>query len=108
MSPYAVRKALENTTTSIGDVPADKLTTGHGLLQVDRLASLFWVIKSCFECNFFYFECDMNVTSLSCRAYEYVRQAKGFPSVSYRVSINQVGKSSEPFTFFLSKLVASF
>lgn len=41
MSPYAVRKALENTTTSIGDVPADKLTTGHGLLQVDRLASLF-------------------------------------------------------------------
>ncbi|XP_020085377.1 tripeptidyl-peptidase 2 isoform X2 [Ananas comosus] len=63
VSPYAVRKALENTTTSIGDVPADKLTTGHGLLQVDR-------------------------------AYEYVRQAKGFPSVSYRVSINQVGKST--------------
>ncbi|XP_038974715.1 tripeptidyl-peptidase 2-like isoform X1 [Phoenix dactylifera] len=36
VSPYTVRKALENTTTCIGDTPEDKLTTGQGLLQVDR------------------------------------------------------------------------
>lgn len=36
VSPYSVRKALENTTVSIGDLPEDKLSTGHGLMQVDR------------------------------------------------------------------------
>ncbi|XP_077225985.1 tripeptidyl peptidase ii [Tasmannia lanceolata] len=36
VSPYSVRKALENTAISVGDVPEDKLSTGHGLMQVDR------------------------------------------------------------------------
>uniref|UniRef100_A0A0D9VJ70 Tripeptidyl-peptidase 2 n=1 Tax=Leersia perrieri TaxID=77586 RepID=A0A0D9VJ70_9ORYZ len=36
LSPYTVRKAIENTASSISDVPEEKLTTGHGLLQVDR------------------------------------------------------------------------
>ncbi|CAM0944651.1 unnamed protein product [Alopecurus aequalis] len=36
LSPYTVRKAIENTAASISDVPVEKLTTGHGLLQVDR------------------------------------------------------------------------
>lgn len=36
VSPYSVRQALENTTISIGDKPEDKLTTGQGLLQIDR------------------------------------------------------------------------
>ncbi|KAK3154839.1 hypothetical protein QOZ80_2BG0195730 [Eleusine coracana subsp. coracana] len=36
VSPYAVRKAIENTAASISDAPEEKLTTGHGLLQVDR------------------------------------------------------------------------
>lgn len=36
VSPYSVRKALENTTVSIGDLPEDKLSTGQGLMQVDR------------------------------------------------------------------------
>uniref|UniRef100_A0ACD5Z3T0 Uncharacterized protein n=1 Tax=Avena sativa TaxID=4498 RepID=A0ACD5Z3T0_AVESA len=62
LSPYTVRKAIENTAASISDVPEEKLTTGHGLLQVDR-------------------------------AFEYARQAKKLPLVSYRISINQVGKS---------------
>ncbi|KAK1289335.1 hypothetical protein QJS10_CPB18g01565 [Acorus calamus] len=36
VSPYMIRKALENTTISVGELPEDKLSTGHGLLQVDR------------------------------------------------------------------------
>lgn len=63
LSPYTVRKAIENTAASISDVPEEKLTTGHGLLQVDR-------------------------------AFEYARQAKKLPLVSYKISINQVGKST--------------
>uniref|UniRef100_A0A0E0K3A0 tripeptidyl-peptidase II n=1 Tax=Oryza punctata TaxID=4537 RepID=A0A0E0K3A0_ORYPU len=62
LSPYTVRKAIENTAASISDVPEEKLTTGHGLLQVDR-------------------------------AFEYAQRAKELPLVSYRISINQVGKS---------------
>nr|CAB3450616.1 unnamed protein product [Digitaria exilis] len=64
LSPYSVRKAIENTAASISNAPEEKLTTGNGLLQVDR-------------------------------AFEYVQQAKKLPLVSYRISINQVGKSSE-------------
>ncbi|EXC19138.1 Tripeptidyl-peptidase 2 [Morus notabilis] len=36
VSPYSVRKALENTCVSIGILPEDKLSTGEGLMQVDR------------------------------------------------------------------------
>lgn len=37
VSPYSVRKALENTSVPIGDLPEDKLSTGQGLMQVDKL-----------------------------------------------------------------------
>lgn len=36
VSPYGVRKALENTTVPIGNSPEDKLSTGQGLMQVDK------------------------------------------------------------------------
>lgn len=36
VSPYTVRKALENTAAAISDLSVEKLTTGHGLIQVDR------------------------------------------------------------------------
>ncbi|KAF9597398.1 hypothetical protein IFM89_017744 [Coptis chinensis] len=36
VSPYNVRTALENTTVPIGALPEDKLSTGHGLMQVDK------------------------------------------------------------------------
>ncbi|KAJ6876302.1 tripeptidyl-peptidase 2-like isoform X2 [Populus alba x Populus x berolinensis] len=36
VSPYSVRKALENTSGPVGELPADKLSTGQGLMQVDR------------------------------------------------------------------------
>uniref|UniRef100_A0A804PBH2 Peptidase S8/S53 domain-containing protein n=2 Tax=Zea mays TaxID=4577 RepID=A0A804PBH2_MAIZE len=64
LSPYSVRKAIENTAASISNAPEEKLTTRNGLLQVDR-------------------------------AFEYAQQAKKLPLVSYRISINQVGKSSK-------------
>jgi len=36
VSPYCVRKALENIAIPIGDLPEDKLSTGQGLMQVDK------------------------------------------------------------------------
>ncbi|XP_054787399.1 tripeptidyl-peptidase 2 isoform X2 [Prosopis cineraria] len=36
VSPYIVRKALENTAIPIGDSAKDKLSTGQGLMQVDK------------------------------------------------------------------------
>ncbi|KAL8257342.1 hypothetical protein R6Q59_029383 [Mikania micrantha] len=36
VSPYSVRKALENTCTSIGCLPEDKLSNGHGLIQIEK------------------------------------------------------------------------
>ncbi|RCV07666.1 hypothetical protein SETIT_1G263600v2 [Setaria italica] len=36
LSPYSVRKAIENTAACISNAPEEKLTTGNGLLQVDR------------------------------------------------------------------------
>ncbi|XP_068645593.1 tripeptidyl-peptidase 2 isoform X2 [Aristolochia californica] len=35
VSPYTVRRALENTAAHVGDLPEDKLSTGQGLMQVD-------------------------------------------------------------------------
>ncbi|KAG0480500.1 hypothetical protein HPP92_011358 [Vanilla planifolia] len=36
ISPYTIRKALENTAMPISDVPIEKLTMGQGVMQVDR------------------------------------------------------------------------
>ncbi|XP_050387526.1 tripeptidyl-peptidase 2, partial [Argentina anserina] len=36
VSPYSVRKALENTSVPVGSFPEDKLTTGQGLMQVEK------------------------------------------------------------------------
>ncbi|KAL2550422.1 Tripeptidyl-peptidase 2 [Forsythia ovata] len=36
VSPYSVRKALENTSIPVGGLPEDKLTSGQGLMQVDK------------------------------------------------------------------------
>ncbi|KAG4380478.1 hypothetical protein GLYMA_16G182500v4 [Glycine max] len=44
VSPYSVRKALENTAIPIGDLPEDKLSTGQGLMQVDKA---FEYIQKC-------------------------------------------------------------
>ncbi|CAN4087751.1 unnamed protein product [Withania somnifera] len=36
VSPYSVRKALENTSIPVGALPEEKLTAGQGLMQVDK------------------------------------------------------------------------
>ncbi|XP_078427505.1 tripeptidyl peptidase ii [Wolffia australiana] len=36
VSPYSVRKALENTASPVGNNLEDTLSVGHGLLQVDK------------------------------------------------------------------------
>lgn len=94
MSPYSVRRALENTSVPLGDLPEDKLSTGQGLMQVDKLDSLLW--------PFFYFiswkltesyVVNDLFTEIACRAHEYLQQARSFPSVWYQVKINRSGKT---------------
>ncbi|PIA53523.1 hypothetical protein AQUCO_00900248v1 [Aquilegia coerulea] len=63
VSPYSVREALENTTAAVGSLPEDKLSTGQGLMQVDR-------------------------------AYEYIQNSRNCPSVWYKLTINQAGKTA--------------
>ncbi|XP_047329580.1 tripeptidyl-peptidase 2 isoform X2 [Impatiens glandulifera] len=36
VSPYIMREALENTATPVGCLPEEKLSTGQGLMQVDK------------------------------------------------------------------------
>ncbi|KAI4384768.1 hypothetical protein MLD38_002876 [Melastoma candidum] len=36
VSPYTVRRALENTCVPVGSLPEDKLSTGQGLIQVHK------------------------------------------------------------------------
>ncbi|KAH0935292.1 hypothetical protein HID58_012409 [Brassica napus] len=47
VSPYSVRRALENTSTPVGDLPEDKLTTGQGLMQVDKAYEYLKQFKDC-------------------------------------------------------------
>lgn len=43
VSPYSVRKALENTSVPVSALLEEKLSAGQGLMQVDKLGSLFLV-----------------------------------------------------------------
>lgn len=36
VSPFKVQTALENTCIPVGNLPEDKLSTGQGLMQVDK------------------------------------------------------------------------
>lgn len=45
MSPYIVRKAVENSALSISNVPEETLTSGQGLLQVDRSVYILWFLS---------------------------------------------------------------
>lgn len=46
LSPWVVRKALENTAACIGNDPEEILTTGFGLLQVD---SAYQYLQKCYN-----------------------------------------------------------
>ncbi|RVW41976.1 Tripeptidyl-peptidase 2 [Vitis vinifera] len=45
VSPYSVRRALENTSVPVGGLPEDKLSTGQGLMQVDKFFLLLVSIE---------------------------------------------------------------
>jgi tripeptidyl-peptidase-2 len=99
VSPYSVRKALENTTVPIGDSPEDKLSTGQGLMQVDKYnifpVSVFKEILV--NGNIIRFVIDFNQI-INNRCYEYIQQSQNIPCVWYQINIKQSGKTSK-FTF---------
>jgi tripeptidyl-peptidase II len=37
VSPYIVRKVIENTSVPVDNLPEDRFSTGQGLMQVDKL-----------------------------------------------------------------------
>ncbi|RDY13416.1 Tripeptidyl-peptidase 2, partial [Mucuna pruriens] len=94
VSPYSVRKALENTSVPIGDLPEDKLSTGQGLMQVDKLNDL---LSFYFHGNFindsFVTFIDLNHILLD-RAFEYIQKCKNVPCVWYQIKIQQSGKTN--------------
>ncbi|CAK9160937.1 unnamed protein product [Ilex paraguariensis] len=47
VSPYSVRKALENTSIPVGSLPEDKLSTGQGLMQVDKAHEYIQKSRDC-------------------------------------------------------------
>ncbi|XP_057446180.1 tripeptidyl-peptidase 2-like isoform X2 [Lotus japonicus] len=57
VSPYSVRKALENTSVPIGDLPEDKLSTGQGLMQVDKA---FEYIQKCQNIPCVWYQININ------------------------------------------------
>lgn len=99
VSPYSVRKALENTSVPIGDSPEDKLSTGQGLMQVDKfdIFPVFVFKEIVVNGNFIRFVIDLN-QNFNDRCYEYIQQSQNIPCVWYQITIKQSGKTSE-FTF---------
>ncbi|XP_044468114.1 tripeptidyl-peptidase 2-like isoform X2 [Mangifera indica] len=67
VSPYIVRKAIENTSAPIGGVAEDKLSTGQGLLQVDKA-----------------FEYIQQYQNIPCVSYEIEINLSGTTTPSYR------------------------
>ncbi|KAK3220700.1 hypothetical protein Dsin_014670 [Dipteronia sinensis] len=67
VSPYFVRKAVENTSVPVGGLPEDKLSTGQGLMQVDKA-----------------YEYVQKFQNFSCAWYEIKITQSGKPTPTYR------------------------
>ncbi|RYQ94046.1 hypothetical protein Ahy_B09g100248 isoform A [Arachis hypogaea] len=77
VSPYSVRKALENTSVPIGNSPEDKLSTGQGLMQVDKC---YEYIKQCHNIPCVWYQVNIKQsgkTNPSSRGI-YLREASAF------------------------------
>ncbi|RDX90815.1 Tripeptidyl-peptidase 2, partial [Mucuna pruriens] len=73
VSLYSVRKALENTSNPIGDSLEDKLSTGQGLMQVDKF--------DIFAINGIYVIFVININQiLDDRCYGYTQQSQNIPN----------------------------
>ncbi|KAL0873707.1 hypothetical protein Bca101_023412 [Brassica carinata] len=59
VSPYSVRRALENTSTRVGDLPEDKLSTGQGLMQVDKAYEYLKQFKD-YPCVFYQIKVNLS------------------------------------------------
>ncbi|KAK4796287.1 hypothetical protein SAY86_028613 [Trapa natans] len=74
VSPYKVRTALENTCIPVGNLPEDKLSTGQGLMQVDKA---FEYVMQCRDLPCVQYQVKVNPSgqsSLTCRGI-YLREA---------------------------------
>ncbi|KAL2920688.1 Tripeptidyl-peptidase 2 [Bienertia sinuspersici] len=74
VSPYSVRKAIENTCVPIGSSPEDRLTTGMGLMQVDK--AIEYIRQSCGIPSVWY-DVKVNLSGKSTPTYRgiYLREA---------------------------------
>ncbi|CAN8274352.1 unnamed protein product [Cochlearia groenlandica] len=74
ISPYSVRRALENTSTPVGDLPEDKLTTGQGLMQVDKAYEYLKQFKDC-PCVFYQIKVNLSGKATPTSRGIYLREA---------------------------------
>ncbi|KNA22818.1 hypothetical protein SOVF_030530 [Spinacia oleracea] len=74
VSPYSVRKAIENTCVPISSSPEERLTTGMGLMQVDRA---FEYIRQSSDIPSVSYEVKVNLSGKSTPTYRgiYLREA---------------------------------
>ncbi|XP_019058062.1 PREDICTED: tripeptidyl-peptidase 2-like [Tarenaya hassleriana] len=62
VSPYSVRRAIENSSESVGDLPEDKLSIGQGLIQVDKA---YEYLKQFQECPSVFYQIKVNLSGKS-------------------------------------------
>ncbi|XP_022724563.1 tripeptidyl-peptidase 2-like isoform X2 [Durio zibethinus] len=74
VSPYSVRKALENTSVLVGCLPEDKLTTGQGLMQVDKAYEYIQKSRE-FSCVWYQIKINQSGKSTSTSRGIYLREA---------------------------------
>ena len=106
VSPYSVRKALENTCSPIGCLPEDKLSNGQGLIQIDKLDYGLYIelLDKLFDCIGIYVVCVFPHKYFSCRAFEYAQKSADLPCVWHKITISQAGKTSR-FIFYLNLFI---
>ncbi|KAK9724622.1 hypothetical protein RND81_05G087400 [Saponaria officinalis] len=74
VSPYSVRRALENTCVPISSLPEEKLTTGMGLMQVDKA---FEYVRQSLDAPSVWYEVKINLSGKTTPTYRgiYLREA---------------------------------
>ncbi|KAH9603507.1 hypothetical protein KSS87_010023 [Heliosperma pusillum] len=74
VSPYNVRRALENTCVPISSLPEEKLTTGMGLMQVDKA---FEYVKQSLDAPSVWYEVKINLSGKTTPTFRgiYLREA---------------------------------
>ncbi|KAL9240459.1 hypothetical protein vseg_014675 [Gypsophila vaccaria] len=73
VSPYSVRRALENTCVPISSLPEERLTTGMGLMQVDKA---FEYVRQSLDAPSVWYEVKINLSGKTTPTYRgiYLRE----------------------------------